>query len=173
MTARGFLESGQAGAALTLVLLGAIGGCGSAAGQESVLNLRLSDGRLVGSLITSERPTALLLYDAATCLWCGTSLPRWEELERTGQVRVLIVLAGEPSKEQSIVLQTRRIPVAGHLRSAGGLTVPSEFVIEGDSVIGAAFGVADIRSRRLWRQPPFVVDSSQAVARSPIGAKGF
>lgn len=138
-------------AAMTVWLAAIVGGCETR--TPDILAQKLADGRTVAQIVTdSGPPTALLVYTSDMCLFCATPLLDWEKLERNGQVRVVLLLAGDIDEADARQLKIERIPVAGHVLRPGG-PVPSEYVLQGGRVVARAEGVAAIRRLRLWTKP--------------------
>ena len=131
-----------------LALTGISLGCHSS--PVDPLDWELSDGRLVSDLVDPERPTAVLVYDAHTCLYCSTPLTEWEALANADAIELVLLLAGEPSDADRRVLKIRRIPVTGFLDRDPGGSVPAEYVVREGSIAAQAQGQAAIRQQQLW-----------------------
>lgn len=138
---------------LALVAVLALAGC--AGSPDAILNRRPEDGRTVRELTASDITTALLVYDPATCIACGTPLASWEALARQDAVKLVLLLAGPVSHAGRRVLRIRRIPVSGILKSPRwrSNTVPSECLVQSGVVRAKAEGRTEIRNQRLWTHP--------------------
>ncbi len=140
--------------------------CGCADSRNTVLDLRLDDGRVVHELIRKQGLTAVLLYDATTCLSCKTPLPYWEAAAREGRINIVVLLAGKLTEADRRVLRIQRVPVTGFLTQvSSGFAFPSEYLLRDGSIIASAIGTAAVYKQRLWMHSPVVpvADSSSAV----------
>jgi hypothetical protein len=116
--------------------------CGGAQGTDaSVLDLRLDDGERLAELLSPGDTTALLVYDPADCLSCGSELARWRRWEAAGRGTIRIVLTREPRESESAQLRLFRVAPAGVLRRrAAAPESPLVYRFHGGSLVDSAAG---------------------------------
>ncbi len=121
--------------------------------QNPILDVSLEDGRVIRDLTASDLPTAILVYDATTCLYCSTPLPHWEELARQHRIHLILLIAGKLSDAHRRAFIVQRIPVTGILKdpSRTSVPIPSEYLVRGPEIMASAEGFREIRTRRLWQ----------------------
>lgn len=138
-----------AGPAIALLVAVA---CGRA--PQTILDAELRDGTIVRDLLQPDLRTAVLVYRAQTCLACSTPLPLWEQLERQGRVRLILLLVDPVSDADRRVLTIQRIPVRGILRTLPrNVALPAEFIVSDGKVTQAALGVGRTSASALWAFP--------------------
>lgn len=128
---------------------------------REVFEATLDDGRQVAELVrSSDERTSLLFYTAEACLVCGTALPRWLAASRDGQIKVVLIVAGEVSEEDRRILRVHRIPVIGFAQhqTLARTRLPAEYIIEDGRVSAHAEGYPEVRAKQLWRQASLGVD---------------
>ena len=136
-------------ALFVLLIVTSLNSCGS---DAAVLDLKTRDGKMVRDLI-AEEPTAILIYAASTCFGCGTPLAYWEQLARSGRVRLLVLISGDVVEADLRNLRIQRIRAVALSEQAAIRTasVPSEYVIVGGRIVERAEGAGQVRERRLWK----------------------
>lgn len=83
---------------------------------ESVLSLRMNDGRALSSSLPAADTVVLLLHDPSDCLACGLPIGVWREWERRQQRRSLMLVLTHPaSPAEELALATARVVPAGVL----------------------------------------------------------
>lgn len=128
-------------------------GCGQPVTPESlVLDSVLYDGRRLREALVPDAPSVVLVYGAAMCYSCSTMLTDWEKLERDGAVNLTLILTPPPTPDDRRALRRQRIRVGGELRSWPESRVPAELVFLGDSLVEAAWGAREVRSKALARR---------------------
>lgn len=115
--------------------------CSSA--PMNVLEAGTTQGSPVQELIADDRPSVILHYPASYCFSCGQSVAEWQELDRTGQVKLLILLTSEPSPGTRRSLALRRIRISGIVELTNSEQVPREYLVEGGEVKITARGAAE------------------------------
>jgi hypothetical protein len=160
-------------ARLAGLLLAFVWGCERSAPE--ILNQKLLDGRVVQELLAVDRPTVVLIYDAATCIWCATPLRYWERVARTGNAHVVLLLTGPLRDDDRRTLTIRRIAVGGRLvpvatRGRSESVAVAEYIIEVGKVLASARGVDEIRRRRLWSHPLFTSGLTARASMEPLSA---
>jgi hypothetical protein len=132
-----------------MLIVAVLNSCGS---KVAVLDLRTRDGAMVRDLVAEER-TAILIYAASTCFGCGTPLAYWEELARSGRLRLLVLISGEVTEADLRNLRIQRIPAVAisEQDAKRASSVPSEYVVIGGRIEERAEGAGEVRERRLWK----------------------
>lgn len=120
----------------------ALGLTGCASRPANVLEEPIVGSGVIGDLVASGRPTAVLIYPAGYCFSCSPELARWQRLDRDGHVEVVILLTEKPSGSDRCALALRRIRVSGVLLDSEQ-GVPREYLVEKGRVQVAAVGVEE------------------------------
>jgi hypothetical protein len=107
-------------------------GCASA--PADVLGARTAEGRPVRELIAADRPTVILHYPSSFCFACGQDLGEWVDHDRAGRIRLVLLLADEPSAGTRSALAVRRIRIDGVVAPPGRTPVPREYLVENGRV---------------------------------------
>ena len=139
-----------------------------------IVDRALVSGLPIKSLVQSDTTTALLVYSAATCFSCGTSIPFWRARAQSGRVKFVLVLSTTPSEADLRVLRIQRIPIAGVLagRRWPSDAVPSEYLVRSGQILARAEGLAEVRQRRLWRKADSLPPPAGAVLSAAAKSKG-
>ena len=138
--------------AVRFVLILVVASMNSCMPTAAVLDLRTRNGSIVRDLVAKE-PTAILVYAASTCFGCGTPLAYWEELARSGRMRLLVLLSGKVTDADLRNLRIQRIPalVLAEEEAKRASSLPSEFIVVDGRVEERAEGASEVRERRLWK----------------------
>jgi hypothetical protein len=161
------LKAGQLPIALALAIIFAA--CKGTASTD-LLSAELDDGRQLQALAKSDRPGAILIYDAATCFTCGTAVPQWRRLMNDSRVHVAVVLAGAVTEADLRALRIQRIPIAGTMKKPpfGREAMPVEILTVDGHSHAAAIGAEAVHTRRLWAHlVPLLEAPAAAVSLSP------
>jgi hypothetical protein len=107
-------------------------GCASA--PADVLDARTSAGTPVRELVAADRPTVILHYPSSFCFACGQDLGEWVEHDRAGRIRLVLLLADEPTAGTRNALAVRRIRIDGVVAPPGRMPVPREYLVENGTI---------------------------------------
>ncbi|MEW5927239.1 MAG: hypothetical protein AB1941_07135 [Gemmatimonadota bacterium] len=99
-----------------------------------MLDARTTEGRPVREMIAADRPTVILHYPSSFCFACGQDLGEWVEHDRAGRIRLVLLLADEPSAATRSALAVRRIRIDGVVAPPGWTPVPREYLVENGEV---------------------------------------
>ena len=118
----------------------------------SLLDQQLRDGRVIRDVLTSELPTAILVYSPSMCYACSPLLSRWEAIANSGRVKLVLLMYEDPSPSDLRALRRQRIPVTGVLASWrwSKSLVPSEYLVQGGVIRARAEGADEVRAMSLW-----------------------
>jgi hypothetical protein len=135
-----------------------------------VLGARTSEGKPVRELIAADRPSVILHYPSSFCFACGQDLGEWVEHDRAGRIRLVLLLADEPSVGARGALAVRRIKIAGVVEPRRRMQVPREYLVENGQV-----SLATQESTEAGRNSPVLAAVRQrfnATAASHAAASG-
>lgn len=114
-------------------------GCAPSPPPADLLAERTMEGQVVQSLVAKDRPSVILYYPSSYCFSCGQEVNEWLNLDRAGDIKLVVLLADKPSNGARRSLAARRIPVAGTLEWSKRRPAPQEILVDG--------GVATIIAR--------------------------
>jgi hypothetical protein len=82
---------------------------------NEVLKEPLQNGGRIADLVAPGIPTAILVYSPEYCFACIAELAEWEEHERAGHLRLLLILDDEPTVEDLRAMAMLRVDIDGVL----------------------------------------------------------